>query len=438
MNHKDNAFQKFLLLWLGDLISSIGGGLTAFGLGVYVYQKTGMASHVAMVTLLSFLPTLLLSAPAGVLADRYDRRLIMILGDGLSAFGPLFILFCFLYKDVQMWQIYVGVTISSVFFSLLEPAYRATITDMLSGDQYTKASGLVQAAGSAKYLISPVIAGLLLRRFDISLLLIIDVSTFFVTLATTLVVRKGLATREREKDTAFLSDFKDGIRALSKNKGVMTLVWMGTFITLCLGYIQTLASPMILSFSDSSTLGLVQTLMASGMLITSILLGIIPIKKGYVKVLCISLFGSGVFMALFGMKENLTFITASGILFFAMLPLANMSIDYLLRTNIDNELQGRVWGLVGLISQLGYIAAYATSGVLADYVFTPLLLEGGGLSGSVGEILGTGEGRGAGFLIVIAGGLLCIVSIALYRIKAVQKLEGGGDLCFDGSSATTL
>jgi MFS family permease len=337
-----------------------------------------------------------------------------------------------------MWQIYVGVTISSVFFSLLEPAYRATVTDMLSGDQYTKASGLVQAAGSAKYLISPVIAGFLLRRFDISLLLIIDVSTFFVTLATTLVVRKGLATREREKDTAFLSDFKDGIRALSKNKGVMTLVWMGTFITLCLGYIQTLASPMILSFSDSSTLGLVQTLMASGMLITSILLGIIPIKKGYVKVLCISLFGSGVFMALFGMKENLTFITASGILFFAMLPLANMSIDYLLRTNIDNELQGRVWGLVGLISQLGYIAAYATSGVLADYVFTPLLLEGGGLSGSVGEILGTGEGRGAGFLIVIAGGLLCIVSIALYRIKAVQKLEGGGDLCFDGSSATTL
>jgi MFS family permease len=437
MNHKEKMFQKFLLLWVGDLISSIGGGLTAFGIGVYVYQKTGMASHVAMVTLLSFLPTLLLSAPAGVLADRYDRRLIMILGDGLSALGPLFILFCLLNNDVQLWQIYVGVTISSIFFSLLEPAYRATITDMLTGDQYTKASGLAQAAGSAKYLISPVIAGFLLKYFDISLLLTIDICTFFVTLATTLVVRRGLESKKKTENTAFLSDFKEGFRALSKNKGVMTLVFMGTFITLCLGYIQTLASPMILSFSNSTTLGVVQALMATGMLVSSVLLGVVPIKRGYVKVLCFSLFGSGVFMVLFGMKENLTFITLAGILFFSMLPFANTSIDYLLRTNINNELQGRVWGLVGLISQLGYIFAYATSGVLADYVFTPLLLEGGGLSGSVGKILGTGQGRGAGFLILIAGGILCIVSMALYRMKSVQTLESGGDLCLDGSSEMT-
>jgi MFS family permease len=340
-------------------------------------------------------------------------------------------------KDVQLWQIYVGVTISSIFFSLLEPAYRATITDMLTGDQYTKASGLAQAAGSAKYLISPVIAGFLLKYFDISLLLTIDICTFFVTLATTLVVRKGLESKKKTENTAFLSDFKEGFRALSKNKGVMTLVFMGTFITLCLGYIQTLASPMILSFSNSTTLGVVQALMATGMLVSSVILGVVPIKRGYVKVLCVSLFGSGVFMALFGMKENLTFITLAGVLFFSMLPFANTSIDYLLRTNINNELQGRVWGLVGLISQLGYILAYATSGVLADYVFTPLLLEGGGLSGSVGSILGTGQGRGSGFLILIAGAILCIVSIVLYRMKSVQTLESGGDLCLDGSSGMT-
>ena len=55
-----------------------------------------------------------------------------------------------------------------------------------------------------------------------------------------------------------------------------------------------------------------------------------------------------------------------------------------------------MWGLVGLISQLGYVAAYAVSGVLADYLMTPLLLPGGKLAGSVGKILGTGDGRGIG------------------------------------------
>ena len=73
MNHRSNR-NRFLLLWSGELISAIGGGLTSFGICVYVFNLTGSAESMAMVTLLAFLPTLLLSAPAGVLADRYDRR----------------------------------------------------------------------------------------------------------------------------------------------------------------------------------------------------------------------------------------------------------------------------------------------------------------------------------------------------------------------------
>ena len=82
-------FNRFLLLWSGELVSAIGGGLTSFGLGVYIFQQTGSAADMALVTLLAFLPTLLLSVPAGVLADRYDRRLLMMLGDGCSALGIL-------------------------------------------------------------------------------------------------------------------------------------------------------------------------------------------------------------------------------------------------------------------------------------------------------------------------------------------------------------
>lgn len=425
MNSEKKSFAKFLLLWFGALISSVGGGLTSFGLGVYVFQQSGMASQVSLVMLLAFLPALLLSAPAGVLADRYDRRLLMILGDSLSAIGPLLILFFVWDGKASLWQICAGVTISSVFSSLLEPAYRATITDLLTEEQYTKASGFVQIAGSAKYLVSPVIAGFLLQISDIRLLLILDICTFFVTVAATLAVRKGLKTKPQAPHTSFYASFKDGWNAISKNKGVLTLVFMGSVVTLCLGFIQTLASPMILSFSHSGALGFVQSLSAMGMLVSSVLLSAFSIKKEYVKILCASLFGAGVFMALFGFRENLLMITAAGFLFFLMLPFANMSIDYLLRTNIDNEFQGRAWGLVGLISQLGYVLAYALSGQLADYLFTPMLLEKGFLSDSIGRILGTGQGRGSGFLIIIAGILLCLSSAFLYHLKLIKKLEKG-------------
>ena len=109
-----------------------------------------------------------------------------------------------------------------------------------------------------------------------------------------------------------------------------------------------------------------------------------------------------------------------------MLPFANTSIDYLIRTNVDNQIQGRVWGIIGLISQLGYVAAYAVSGILTDYVFTPLLLPEGVLAGSVGKILGTGDGRGIGFLIVLAGLLLCATAVMLSGMKSIRGLEKRG------------
>lgn len=429
MNESGDSFRKFLLLWSGQLVSTIGSGLTSFGLGIYVFQQTGKASAMALVTLLAFMPSLLLSAFAGVLADRYDRRILMVLGDSLSTLGLLYILICMLQGEAQLWQIGVGVTISSVFSSLLDPAYKATVTDMLTAEQYTKASGLVQVAGSAKFLIAPVIAGFLLTISDIKLLLIIDICTFIVTVATTLAVRSGLASKSSVQTTSFLQQFKEGWSAVSRNKGVLVLVVMTSVLTFFLGFIETLSIPMLLAFTNSSVVGTIETIIASGMLVSSVVIGFLPLRRDYVKILSISLFLIGLFMAGFGLRENIILICVSGFLFFAMLPFANTCLDYLVRINIDNTVQGRAWACIGIISQLGFVVAYACSGILADYIFTPLLVDGGALAGSVGKIIGTGSSRGTGFLIMIAGMLLCATSLILYHLKSVNSLESRGDLC---------
>ncbi|WMT39333.1 MFS transporter [Paenibacillus sp. D2_2] len=429
MDNSNKLFGRFLILWSGQFISAIGNGLTSFGLGIYVFQMTGKASAMGLVTLLAFMPSLLLSAFAGVLADRYDRRLLMILGDSLSAIGLVFILICMLRGEAQLWQICVGVTISSVFSSLLDPAYKATVTDLLTKEQYTKASGLVQIAGTSKFLISPIIAGYLLVISDIKLLLIIDICTFFVTVTTTLVVRSGLASKTYERANSFIRDFKDGWSAISGNRGVLVLIFMTSLLTFLLGIIETLSIPMLLAFSKSSVIGTVETIVASGMLVTSVVIGFLPIKKDYVKILSFSMFLVGIFMAMFGLRENIVLICVAGFLFFAMIPFANVSLDYLVRTNIDNSKQGRAWALIGVITQFGYVAAYGLAGLIADYLFTPLLVEGGVLAGSVGRIIGTGSGRGTGFLIIVSGIVLSLLSIVLYNLKSVRKLEHKGDIC---------
>ena len=391
MRNPNKNFYNFLLLWSGEFISAVGSGLTSFGLGVYVFEQTGQASAMALVTLLAFLPGLLLSVPAGVLADRYDRRLLMLLGDGLSAVGLIFILICVLRGGAQVWQICVGVTISSLFSALMDPAYKATVTDLLTPEQYTKASGLIGIAGSAKYLVSPILAGFLLTLSDISLLLVIDSCTFFLTVFTTLAVRGMLlaggaatASSKKNREKAFFRELKTGWRAVSQRSGVLLLVLLSSAITFFLGFLQTLCTPMVLAFSDSATLGTAETICALGMLVSSIIIGMVSLRKGYVKILSLSLAGAGFFMAVFGLKESIPLMCASGFFFFAMLPFANTALDYLLRTNIDNTCQGRAWGLIGVLSQVGYVAAYALAGVLAD---------------ATARIMGVSVGRGAAQLI---------------------------------------
>ena len=389
--------RRFILLWAGEPISSIGGGLTSFGLGVYIFQQTGSAASMSLITLLGFLPTLLLSVPAGVLADRYDRRLMMMIGDGCSALGILFILICMMKGGASLIQICIGVLISAVFSALLEPAFRATITDLLTKEEYSRAGGLVSLAGSARYLLSPVLAGFLLTISDVKLLLVIDICTFFLTVLCAAAVRRCIGKKTSESKENFLSSIREGWRILQERKGVFFLVLVSSAITLFMGIFQILAEPMVLSFSNARTLGITETICASGMLVSGLILRIRGIRKNFVAIMSISLMTAGIMMIGFSLFEKIYPICFFGFLFFAALPFANNSLDYLTRTNIPDEVQGRVWGLVGFLSQIGYVIAYAVSGIAAD---------------ELGHWSGYGVGRGSAIVIRMAGGLMSVIAVS--------------------------
>ena len=409
MENKSN-YKKFLLLWSGEFISSIGGGLTSFGLSVYVFQKTGSAASMALVALLAFLPVLLLSPIAGVLADRYDRCLMMMIGDGMSGFGLIYILVCMFTGKAGLLQICIGVFVSAVFSSLLEPSYRAVVTDMLTKDEFSKASGMMSIAGSARYLISPMLAGFLLTVSDVKLLMIIDTCTFILTVICTAVVRNSCIARQIKTNESFVESFKVGWRAITERKGIFVIIIVSSVMTCFMGAIQILVEPMILDFQTSKVLGVTETVCASGMLVSSVIIGIIGLKKNFTRILSASLTVCGLSMVGFGLKENIYVICCFGFMFFFMLPFANNCLDYLARTNIDADKQGRAWGLISFLSQLGYVAAYGGAGLIAD---------------KIAVVKHIGVGRGAAIVIMVSGVMLAILAILLFRFKSVRELESG-------------
>jgi hypothetical protein len=310
--------------------------------------------------------------------------------------------------EAALWQICIGVFISSTFSALLEPSYRATVTDLLTKAEYSKASGLVSLAGSTRYLISPVLAGALLAVSDIKLLLIIDICTFFPTVFAAALVRKGIARKVAERQDSFLYSLRQGWKAVTGNHGILILITVSAALTCFMGTFQILAQPLILDFADSTTLGIGETVCASGMLASSLFLGAKGIQQGYVKKLCLSLLAAGVGMVGFGLWENIYPICLFGFIFFATLPVANNCLDYLVRVNIPDELQGRAWGLIGFLSQSGYVVAYGAAGVIADGIAARLQIS---------------VGRGAAWAIIAAGVLLGLTAAVLYLPKSVRGLE---------------
>ena len=415
--------KNFYKLWLGELISSIGSGMTAFALSVYVYKKTGSVSYVSLITLLSFMPSIILSPIGGLLADRYDRRLLMIIGDLFSGLGLIYILWNIQAGEKSIVPIFLGITFSSIFTSLLELSYRATLTDILDEENYAKASGLIQAAGSAKYLISPVIAGMILSVADIRVILLLDILTFITTCLMIFLVRKSMNSETQNYKKDSFKGLLEGLFIIKENRGVYFLVIIMFFVCFFMGFIQILIRPMILALSSVKTAGIMESLCAVGLLIGSLWIGIAGIKKNYSKILAVACFFCGIFMSMTGVNENLNIIGISTFLFFSTLPFMNSCADVLVRVSIPNELQGRVWGLISLITQMGTVTAYIISGVMADYIFEPMFNKNGILVENIGIIIGTGKGRGIGFMLILSGIGMLIMAIVIWKNGEIREVS---------------
>ncbi|AKB73970.1 Macrolide-efflux protein [Methanosarcina lacustris Z-7289] len=423
-DNSTDHYSKFLLIWFGQFISIIGSGLTIFSLGVYVYQQTGTASSYVFILMCAFLPPFLLKPYGGILADRHDRRLMMVIGDSGSTLGLLFIFIMMLKGNIELWQIYLGIAISSTFSAFQEPAYKALITDLLPENQYAKASGLVQLASSAQYLISPFLAGILLTIMDIKFVFLIDVATFLIASSIVIWIRNisGI-TQITKPEQNNMADLKEGIQEFSKNRGVVNLVITTMFVLFFVGLLQSLIIPMLLNLTTVKAAGITQSICASGILIGSLFIGVFGNKNKYVKTLSISLFISGIFFANLGFSTNIAYVTLAGFLFFATLPFINTSIEVLIRKNIDNSKQGRVWSIISMVTYLGSIIAFAVAGFLADKIFNPLLEPEGLLSETAGSIIGVGESRGIALMFIISGLMISIIALLIWKNKKIKELE---------------
>ena len=422
---QSSGFRTFLFIWAAQLIARTGNGLTAFGLGVHVFRVTGRATPVAMVAMAAFLPSVLLAPIGGVIADRFDRRLVMILGDTSSAIGLILLLFA-LNKHASIAVLCGCVAFGSVCQSVMDPAYRATVSDLLTPDEYARAGGLVQLASASQYLIAPALGGAILAHSAVTALITIDICTMATTVLAMGIVWRNLRTKvtaTSAREESFWEGFRLGVRWLAGERGVVTMLCLITLVTFCIGFAQTLFTPLLLDLTTERVLGILTSVSACGMLVSSGVIGGLGTDNNHLRYLACGLACTGITLAALGSTPNIVLIGVFAFAFFMTLPVLNTSLEVLVRAAIPNETQGRVWGLISLISQIGYLFAYAIAGPLADQVFNPLLRPDGALAHVVGAVIGVGNTRGIGLMFIVVGALLVALAALLQRSRSARALQ---------------
>jgi macrolide-efflux protein len=404
------------LLVLGSFINSLGTGLTAFGLAIIMLRTYGTASSVAAVQLSSFAPVVLLAPAAGVLADRYDRRLMMMIGDAGSVLGLGIILMALSSPRPSLAWVCTGAVVSSCLAALTEPALRASVTDLVNEEDYVRSSGLLQLASAAKYLLAPAAAGLLMPVVGVRGLVLLDASTCIVTVACTATVRRSLVRQTVPQTTSQQEPDRDvmaGWQTIISSSGLRTLVVLMTLATLAIGVIQVLIKPILLPTVSTSQMGMIETIAATGMLVGAALVTAWKSARP-TTLLAAGLAATGAAMALVPLGPGAWWVAACGFLTFASLPLSQAGAEVLVRTRVDNARQARTWGTISLVTQMGYLVAYLCSGVMVDHVLQPLLSPGRLLSTSLGTIVGTGPGRGAALLVGLMGLVMAMVALGIH------------------------
>ena len=426
MTEHTGGFRTFLIVWIGQLVSVTGSVLTGFGLSIWVYLETNSVTLLAVLTLATTVPGMAITPFAGPLIDRMDRRVVMLLADTSAGVATLAAVSLYFGGNLEIWQIYPIVAVGSMANAFQEPAYLASVPLLVPKAHLGRANGMIQLGPAIGTIAAPALAGVLVLTAGIGAVLLVDMFTFLVavvTLASVRIPRPVPSADGSEEGEPLLRGFARAWTYLRERPGLFGFILMATLLNFILGFANVLYLPLLLSFSNEAAAGGIMSIAGVGMLVGSVVMSIWGGPRRRVSGMLGFTAVAGVAVLLTGLGESVALIALSVFLLMGAVAIVNGTSQAMWQVKVAPDMQGRVFSVRRLMGQLAAPISYLLAGPLVDIVFEPALAEGGALAGSVGSIMGTGAGRGIGFLFVLMGIGTVLVAAASYALPHIRNLE---------------
>ncbi|HHT7189935.1 TPA: MFS transporter [Bacillus cereus] len=386
------ATRNIILMMIGKMTSLLGAGIYTFAMGLYVLKTTGSGMGFATTLICGSIPRMICGPIAGAVADRVNRKWLVIGTDLLSSLTMLIMFILATMFGPSLLFIYVSAALLSICASFYSVALTASIPNLVDEERIQKASALNQTAASLSNIVAPIIGGVVFGFFSVKTFFLLNSITFFLAVIVQLFIVFDLYKKEiTESNEHFLTSIKEGFSYVKRQHEIYGLMkialWVnffasGLFVALPYIIIQNL-------HLSSKQLGIVEGMLAVGMLVGAIVLSVRkevnnPFRSVYIGLfLFAGLSLCTVFPLLVTIPKIGSFIyyIAFMLLTGISMMVVNIPMQVHMQKTTDPSYLGRVFGLLETIATAIAPLGMIVYGLLLDMIPTSIVMMtlGGGL-----------------------------------------------------------
>ncbi|MBQ5312166.1 MAG: MFS transporter [Oscillospiraceae bacterium] len=415
MKNTITKLRSFLLLWISQAVSSLGTAMTEYALIVWNYRMTGTAFGSALLTLCTFAPTILFRFAAGAIADRWDKKRIMLFADLFAACGTFSIYLLYSFSSLRVWHLYIINVLLSFMNAFQEPAAFVATSLLVPKEYYAKAGGLQGISDAAVSVLAPTLGACVLTLGGLKVILICDLCSFFAAFIVLLffvrIPKVGLS--EKEQREPFRKTCAEGFRFLHSHPVMIHLILFMTGVNFLakMGN-DGLLSPFVLArTNDQQILGAVQSCVALGVMTGSLISCRMKPVKNKPRLIAVStaiVFSGNIFQ---GLSQSPSVWCAAALVAYATAAVMNTNMTVFMREQVPLEMQGRVFSAESTLKNCFIPFGLFLGGLSADHVFEPFMKTDSPLQRWLIQFFDDSNGAGIAvqFTIVgILGILLCL------------------------------
>jgi MFS transporter, DHA3 family, macrolide efflux protein len=383
-NQTMNNWKKNIILFLSSqTISLFGSMLVQYAIMWHITLTTKSGVMMTLFIICGFIPTFFLSPIAGVWADRYNRKILIILADALIAIATLVLAILFLMGYESIWLLFVMAAIRAIGTGIQTPAVGAILPQIVPKEGLTKVNGINGSIQAIIMFVAPMVSAALLAMTSIEIIFFIDVITAAIAIFVLLSFFK-IPTHEKasgKQTTSYFNDLQQGLTYI-KNHAFLKKFFLFFAIFFVLMAPAAFLTPLQVTrtFGDEVwRLTAIEIAFSIGMMVGG---GLIASWGGFTNKVYTMTFASllmGACTFALGVTPNFWIYLIFMAVFGVAMPIFNTPTTVLIQEKVDENYLGRIFGVFGMISTSMMPIGMLIFGPIADIVKIEWLLVGTGI-----------------------------------------------------------